>query len=191
MGGEIKVAICGRMRAGKGVLAGYATLFFDFYPVAFGDAMKDAAHRAFPHVARTPKPRALYQSFGEWARSHFGATVWVDAVERKIAGYCAMQCCKPARILVTDLRVQAEYDWLRANGYTIIRVSAPAELRLERARQAGDEFSEADFEHETETAVDSFHCDYEIRNEGTSEEMTDQFDAIMAEIGVSEVDSRL
>ena len=186
--GASKIALCGRMRSGKSVLTGYATLFHDYQPFAFADAMKDAAHRAFPTVSRTPKPRALYQSFGEWARSHFGADVWVREVERRVAEYEARQCaCKPARVLIEDLRVQAEYDWLRDNGFTIIRVTAPAELRLARARQAGDDFSADDFEHETEQAVDGFAVDYEIVNDGTTEEMMAQMAAILAEIGLEEV----
>jgi len=183
--GADRIAICGKMRSGKSVLAGYLTLMYDFQPFAFADAMKDAAHRAFPTVARTPKPRALYQSFGEWARSHFGADVWVREVERRVADYESRQKCgcgtaKPARILIEDLRVQAEYDWLRANGFTIIRVSAPADLRLARARQAGDDFIAEDFEHDTEQAVDGFAVDYEIVNDGTTEEMTAQMDATLA-----------
>jgi dephospho-CoA kinase len=183
----MKLAICGKMRSGKSVLAGYLALMHDFQPFAFADAMKDAAHRAFPAVPRTPKPRALYQSFGEWARGHFGADVWVREVERRVADYEKRQTCgcgvvKPVRVLVTDLRVQAEYDWLRANGYTIIRVTAPAELRMARAREAGDQFSAEDFEHGTETAVDGFDVDAEIFNDGTTEDMTNQFDEILSEI---------
>lgn len=181
--GDVKVALTGRIRSGKSTLQGHAILAHDFQPFAFGDAMKDAAHRAFPNVARTPKPRSLYQSFGEWARGHFGANVWVDAVERQIASYQTGRCaCKPTRLLVTDLRMPHEYNWLRAQGFVIVRVTAPADVRLARAKAAGDAFSAVDLEHETERYVDGFAVDAEIVNDGTVDEMTAQFDAIVREL---------
>jgi hypothetical protein len=58
----IKIAFCGKMRSGKDVCATYLTVNHGFaFPIAFGDALKDSAHRIFFDIPREPKPRVLYQ----------------------------------------------------------------------------------------------------------------------------------
>jgi dephospho-CoA kinase len=184
----IKLALTGKLRAGKSYLAGYATLFYDCQPFAFGNELKEAFHRAFPNVPRNPKPRALYQKFGQWAREVFGDDVWINALMPKVNDYIAQHSCacgkSSARVLIEDCRQQNEFDRLRAEGFVIVRVNAPDELRIERARKAGDDFTEADLRHETELLVDTFAVDYEIWNNGSLSELEAQFDEIMRELGV-------
>jgi dephospho-CoA kinase len=188
----IKLALTGKLRAGKSHLANYATLFYDFQPFAFGNALKDAYHRAFPFVPREPKPRRAYQLFGQLARELIDENVWVDATMRKVNDYIAQHVCacgcacgkSSARVLIEDCRQQNEFDRLRAEGFVIVRVTAPDELRIERARKAGDDFTEADLRHETELLVDTFAVDYEIWNYGSLSELEAQFDGIMWKLGV-------
>lgn len=185
----MKIALTAPLRAGKSLAASYISLHYDFQPFAFGDELKDAFHRAFPNVPRTPKPRAHYQEFGQWARKQFGEDVWIDALMPKIAAYldrhpcsCGNNTSLKNRVIIDDCRQPNEYQRLKDEGFVFIRITAPVDLRIERAKKAGDQFEIADLEHPTELAVDSFEVDYEIENVGEPEELYEKLDEIMAEL---------
>jgi hypothetical protein len=184
----IKLALCGRLRSGKDTAARYLTLFYDFQQFAFADPLKRYLHEIFPHVPREPKPRALYQAFGQKLRE-VDPDVWINLTMHKIDEYLRQHACdcsplKP-RVVVTDCRQQNEYDRLRAAGFKFIRINADDELRIRRALEAGDDFTVHDLAHETELLVDSFDVDYEVDNNGTTSELYEQIDAIMNELGVT------
>jgi dephospho-CoA kinase len=193
-----KLAICGELRAGKSLLTGMLVNKYRFQPFAFGDALKRQAHAAFPWIPRNPKPRALYQSFGQAVRGlpvEAAADVWIDHCMRDIDDfikraraqtYADPSTLQQPRVVVSDLRQPNEYAALRAEGFTIIRVTAPLELRLQRAREAGDEFTEADAKHDTETHVSGFDVDYELTNDGAVSDLEAKVDAIMRELDVPE-----
>jgi dephospho-CoA kinase len=175
----MKLAITGKLRSGKDTAASYLVTYYDFQPFAFGDELKQAFHRAFPSVPAEPKPRALYQKFGQWARESLGDDVWITHCFRKVEFYGS------ARVVITDVRQLNEYEALIEAGYTIIRINAPDDLRMKRAIDAGDDFTVHDFVHETELNVDTFAVDYEVCNDGDTLALAKQLDAIMAELGVS------
>lgn len=178
-----KVALTGKMRAGKDTVAHHLYISHGFDKVAFGDELKRLAHETFPDVGILSKPRALYQQFGQLMRTIDG-DVWVKHVERKINAIVNFRSSTDDRIgiVLTDVRQPNEVEWARANGFTIIRVTAPDDVRRHRAEQAGDYFTADDFEHETELHVDGFAVDYEIANDGTVEELKEKVDAIMEAI---------
>ena len=181
----IKLALCGKLRSGKSLVAGYLSLMHDFQPFAFGDALKNAFHRAFPQIPRQPKPRAYYQSFGQWARATIDENVWIDATMRKVDEYLSQKHCDcngRLRVLIEDVRQQNEYDRLKREGFVFVRITAPDELRLERARKVGDDFTEADLAHETELLVDSFEVDYEVANDGTVDELCAKVDVVIRQL---------
>ncbi|WP_254915720.1 hypothetical protein [Bacillus thuringiensis] len=95
-----------------------------------------------------------------------------------------------SKVLVNGVRQPNEYQRLRDEGFVIIRVNASDDLCIGRAKEAGDVFTEADLEHETESHIDTFKVDYEINNIGTIGEMYDQFDEVMRDIGVQAVSNR-
>ncbi|MGO4897504.1 dephospho-CoA kinase [Bacillus sp. GM2] len=185
----MKIALTAPLRAGKSLAASYISLHYDFQPFAFGDELKDAFHRAFPHVPRNPKPRAHYQKFGQWAREAFGEDVWIDALMPKVAAYLDRHPCECGnnsslknRVIIDDCRQSNEYQRLKDEGFVFIRITAPVELRIERAKKAGDAFELADLEHPTELALLDFEVDYEITNDGTIDELYAKLDALMAEV---------
>jgi dephospho-CoA kinase len=175
----VKIALTGKIRSGKSTASSYLATFYDFTPFAFADALKRSFHTAFPHVPGLPKPRAYYQKFGQWARDTLGETIWIDLTFKSVSSI------NPERILIEDARNTNEMDALRANGYTIIRITAPEQLRIKRALDAGDDFTIHDLVHETELNVDGFEVDYEVINEGDTLALSKQLDAIMAELGVT------
>lgn len=176
-----KILIVGKMRSGKSTVADRLRLDYGFTELAFGDALKYYAQRVFAYsnVIGEGKPRALYQQFGEMCRE-IDPLVWVkhaDAAYKQVLGSKSTK-----GIVVSDGRQPHEYEWARANGFTIVRVTAPDELRLERARKAGDNFTEADLAHNTEQWVDKFDVDFEIMNDGKLDDLCAKVDDVMAKI---------
>ena len=68
-------------------------------------------------------------------------------------------------VVIDDVRLPAEADWLRARGFFIIRLWVPAEIR--RLRLGHDLTGEDDA---TEAQVDAVHADTVIEDLGSVEE---------------------
>lgn len=188
-----KVAITGKARSGKTELSHYAWMLYGFKEFDFSAVLKDEFHRLFPHIPRDPKPRAYYQKFGQWLRE-IDPDIWVEMTMAKVHEYCFEDALnkvnhKP-KVLVNGVRQPNEYQRLKDEGFTFIRVNTSGDLRIDRARNAGDVFTEADLEHETENHIDTFEVDYEINNNGELIQLYGQFDKIMKDIGVQTVSSR-
>jgi dephospho-CoA kinase len=181
----VKIALTGKMRSGKDTVANHLYIRHGFDRVAFGTALKKNAHEVFPWVSEFSKPRALYQQFGQLMRD-IDPDVWIKHAERAVKGAIDFRVNTGAErvgVVITDLRQPNEYEWARANGFTIIRVTAPDEVRIGRAIAAGDDFCENDLEHETEKAIDGFAVDYEIVNDGSVDDLKRKIDDIMEAIG--------
>ncbi|MBG9520239.1 hypothetical protein ABE49_16115 [Bacillus thuringiensis] len=188
-----KIAITGKARSGKTELSHYAWMLYGFKEFDFSTVLKDEFHRLFPHIPRDPKPRAYYQKFGQWLRE-IDPDIWVKITMGNVHKYCFEDSLnkvnhKP-KVLVNGVRQPNEYQRLKDEGFTLIRVSASDDLRIDRARNAGDVFTEADLEHETENHIDTFEVDYEINNNGELIQLYGQFDEVMKDIGVQTVSSR-
>lgn len=181
----IKIALCGRLRSGKDTVGNHLYIKYGFSTVAFGDALKKNAHATFPWVGEFSKPRALYQQFGQLMRQ-IDPDVWIKHAERAVNGAIDFRVNTGADqvgVVITDLRQPNEYEWAKANGFSIIRVTAQDEDRILRANVAGDSFTEADLEHETESHIDGFTVDYEIVNDGSVDDLKRKIDEIMEAIG--------
>jgi dephospho-CoA kinase len=180
----VKIALTGKIRSGKSTVSNHLYIRHSFNEVAFGDALKKNAHATFPWIYEWNKPRALYQQFGQLMRE-IDSEVWIKHAERAVKGAIDFNVgigAERVGVVITDLRQPNEYEWARANGYTIIRVTAPDEDRLFRAKLAGDDFNEADLDHETESHIDSFDCEFEVVNDGTIDDLKRQVDSILTQI---------
>jgi dephospho-CoA kinase len=180
----VKIAICGRLRSGKDTAANHLYIKYGFDRVAFGDVLKKNAHATFPWVSEFSKPRALYQQFGQLMRE-IDPQVWIKHAEQAVKGAIDFNVHTGAEkvgVVITDLRQPNEYEWARANGFTIVRVMAPREVRIERAKSLSDAFELNHLTHETESHIDTFSVDYTLENNGTVDELKAQVDAILAQI---------
>jgi dephospho-CoA kinase len=180
----VKIALCGRLRSGKDTAANHLYIKYGFDRVAFGDALKKNAHATFPWVSEFSKPRALYQQFGQLMRQ-IDPDVWIKHAERAVKGAIDFNVNTGAEqigIVITDVRQQNEVDWCQANGFTLIRVTAPDEDRIARAIAAGDDFTVHDLTHETEMAIDGFACDFEVVNDGAVDELKHKIDEVLARV---------
>lgn len=188
-----KIAITGKARSGKTELSHYAWMLYGFKEFDFSAVLKDEFHRLFPHIPRDPKPRAYYQKFGQWLRE-IDPNIWVKMTMAKVHEYCFEDALnkvnhKP-KVLVNGVRQPNEYQRLKDEGFTFIRVNTSDDLRIDRAKSEGDVFAEADLAHETESHIDTFEVDYEINNNDELIQLYGQFDKIMKDIGVQTVSSR-
>jgi dephospho-CoA kinase len=179
-----KIALTGKMRSGKDTVANHLYIKHGFSRIAFGTELKRIAHITFPWVSEFSKPRALYQQFGQLMRE-IDPDVWIKHAERAVNGAIDFRVNTGAErvgVVVTDLRQPNEYEWARANGFTIIRVTAPDDVRIGRAINAGDDFCENDLEHETELSIDKFDVDFTVNNDGSVDDLKAQVDSILSQI---------
>ena len=200
MSDEIKIALTGKMRSGKSTVAEILWLEYDLTRRSFGGALKYYADKMFEgstaypieveeygepcpfdgkRDTRVKKPRKLYQDFGQ-AMRQLDEDIWIRHVEQAIESDKLFPDYKG--VVIDDLRQPNEYEWAKANGFTIIRVNAREDRRLKRAEQAGDSFSADDLAHDTEQHVDGFSVDYTIVNDGGLSDLKRQVDEIMSEI---------
>ncbi|PET15047.1 AAA family ATPase [Bacillus thuringiensis] len=184
MRNTVIIGIAGKMRTGKDTIA--RLMAKDrrgkFQRGAYADELKLQVDRKYGKQ-EGGKRRALLQHEGQEERKH-DALVWIKRLQPKIdflrtTGH---------NVVITDVRQQNEIDSLRAQGAYIIRVNVSDEIRKQRIIDAGDEFKEEDFYHETETAIDAFEVDYEINNEGGLIQLVQQLDAILLSIDRREKD---
>ena len=175
----IKIGLCGKMRSGKDSIGDY--LFFEKgfeLPLAFGDSLKYYAHQIFPDVPKEPKPRALYQFMN--VMRDYDPDVWVKHLAQKVA--MAENDRRTTGIVVTDARQPNEVDWLRENGFVIVKVEADEATRIERIQVQGETVVEEALRHKTELFVDEIEADYTMPNLDTLSELHAKVDALLAEL---------
>lgn len=179
------IAITGEMRSGKDAVAEYLARQYGYTRFAFGDELKRYYQELFG--PSETKPREGYQWFGQAVRER-DPDIWVrkcfdnieTAADWSVGDYYMYG--KEFRAVISDLRQPNEHDRCRAEGYVIIRVTAPEALRIDRAIKSGDTFNLRDLTHDTESHVRSFDVDYEIVNDGTLAELYAKVDEVLRNV---------
>ncbi|MCP9283017.1 dephospho-CoA kinase [Bacillus safensis] len=180
----MKLAITGKLGAGKDVAVDYLVAMYEFFPFTFSAKGKALFYELFPELRGDAKQRQPMRDFinGITELDVPGAKdVWVDYLFRRIEDHEKLRCCRDSRILITDIRKEAEYRRAKAEGFKILRISADSVTRAKRARRRGDVFNLKDLSHTTETALDGFEVDYEIVNDGSLDDLYARLDEIMAD----------
>ena len=183
---HIKIAITGKMRAGKDTVYSIlkeelelelnkvnsfadADVVFLTNQHTFGGQLKHFAELLFPeHFVAGGKPRQLFQEFGQTMRQ-IDEDVWVKKVDQEIQNKLKSTHADVHISYITDLRQPNEYEYCRENGFFILRVNATDEVRLARMMADGDNFNKEHLHHETETYVDGYEVDYDIDNNFTTQ----------------------
>lgn len=188
---RIKLALTGKARSGKDTVADYLREEYGMVAFAFGNELKKEFHASYPHIPVLPKPVRGYQLFGQLQRYVVSDEVWIDkcfntinTVEAMAKGYTGIEGVPDFRPLITDIRQHNEIDRCMEEGFHIIKISAPEELRIERMDSEGDKFDKQVFEFETETTVDEFKVDYEILNYDTIESLKRQVDRVIKAVAL-------
>jgi dephospho-CoA kinase len=182
----MKIALTGKLRSGKDTVAEYLINKHGFVPFAFGNKLKEEFHRKYPQVPEYPKPRKGYQLYGQLMRYVYGEDFWLDLCFNDInyTGFLAKGYNSEIEYnpVITDVRQLNEFARVEKEGYILIKVLAREDIRLERARQAGDFFGYDDMRHETESYIDQADSDFIIVNNGTMEKLYETVDLIIDRI---------
>jgi len=181
-GDNLKIAVVGEMRSGKDTLAKY---FIErgYRQFAFADGIKEVINMFFPHLWAEGKPRKALQVIGQAFRA-IEPDYWIKKLDKKVYWYERIFGHKQdINVIVTDLRQPNEYDYLKAQGYTVIKVYADLEIRIQRAEAAGDVFDMESLNHETEKFIKDIPCDIFVENNGTLEELLYNAETIYKQLG--------
>jgi dephospho-CoA kinase len=176
----MKIALIGKIRSGKDTLGDYLITHYGMYRFAFGDPLKENVKRVFPEAfSNGKKPRKLLQEYGQKMRE-IDPDVWINHTFNRIQ---ETEYIHSHHVFISDARQPNEIDRLKAEGYTLIRVFASEQKRINRMLSAGDAFTVREIAHETEFHINSYEVDYEIDNNGTINETLKQLEIIMNQIG--------
>lgn len=166
-----KIAITGKARSGKDALAKYLIKKYGYTRYAFADELKHYFHEILGDT--NEKPREGYIWFGQTMRER-DPYVWINKLFEKVGRE------NPAKIVITDCRQPNEFERLRKEGFLIIRITSYLETRVKRMEQEGDKFSKKDLTHETETHLDQFPVHFELYNNGSIEDLYENFEKVIS-----------
>ncbi len=161
----LKIAFIGPMRSGKSEAARYLAETYDFERVSFGDHLRYCVETVWGVNETGVKPRAQLQQLGQLARQ-FDPDVWVKPLAVKVFQLTAGNANRERQVsvVIDDLRQPNEYEWCKANGFTIVRVAAGADAQKERIEALGEAYDPAHLAHETEQHHKNFSADHLILN---------------------------
>lgn len=175
----LKIAVTGEIRSGKDSFSEYImATTVGTEKLYFADGIEEVIHLCFPEAFDNGKPRKLYQDIGTFMRS-IDPDVWVKYTERI---YKLLTEFGTTSFVATDLRQPNEYEWLKANGFTVVKVETEFEIRKARAEASGDVFDLASFEHPVEQSIRTLPYDYLVTNNTTIEDLYEQADFILQEL---------
>lgn len=177
----IKIAVAGEIRAGKDTVAEYfQTKVKHMEKIYFAQGIKEIIKNYFPEAMKDSlKPRKHYQDIGQYMRK-VNPDVWVNNLERDykfLQEYHGIE-----NFICTDLRQPNEYQWLKENGFQVIKVEAEPELRIQRIEASGDAFDRQELIHPVEMEIRNLPYDYLITNNTTLEDLYEQADYVLAEV---------
>lgn len=178
----LKIAFIGPMRSGKSEAARYLAETYDFERVSFGDHLRYCVETVWGVNETGVKPRAQLQQLGQLARQ-FDPDVWVKPLAAKVFQLTAGNANRERQVsvVIDDLRQPNEYEWCKANGFTIVRVITDQDTQKQRIEALGESYDSKQLAHETEQHHIDFKADGIILNfSGTSkEELHAQLDALI------------
>ena len=100
--------------------------------------------------------------------------VWVNSLEQDYINILRVLHIledSTSGIIITDVRQPNEVEWCRRNGFKLVKLICPSEVRRQRIIDCGDVFDEEQFRHETESYIGSIDADYIINSLCSKEEL--------------------
>lgn len=183
----MRIAICGKMRSGKDTIADILVDDYGFKNFKFSSGITSIIDEYFSDdVTKKRKMREHYQRIGQSMRK-LDQNVWVNHTKGEINRYLNLNG-EGSDIVVSDLRQKNEYDFLKRNGFIIIKIESDRQNRIRRAMDVNDAFHTSALDHETELSVEDITEDYLIENNGTLEDLKKDFNELMIKIIWNEMD---
>ena len=176
------IGLVGGPGAGKDVVADYLTERYGANSHRFATPITDCLKRLGLEISRDNT-----QKLSILTREAFGEDLYA-----KIMAESCSRDGSPT-VIANGIRRPADIEHLRRlNGFVLVHVSTPPEIRLERMRRRGEKAGESDLtwekfmeqeNHPTESAIREVAAvaDVELDNSGTLENLYRQIDAFMAD----------
>lgn len=189
MSDKIIIGLVGEAAAGKGTVAAFLSDKFGASTHTFSKAMKDCVERLY-----LPLSRENIAAFSTLTRKAYGE----DLYARVVAKDC--EADTHAMIVVDGIRLEADMAALKGfPGFHLIYVTAPVELRWQRARNRGEKAGESemsleDFKKEellpTELAIKSIGAgaEFTVPNAGDFAELYTSMESILDYIKAGDFD---
>ena len=152
-----RIAICGRMCAGKTTLASNLECDYGFKRLSFAEPIKRYSKEIF---GMTGKDRALIQDFGQKMRE-IDSRVWIKLMERELDSQPRQ------KVVIDDVRFWDEFQMLRDRKFLMIRLDVEGEQQLDRIRKMYGDKAEGHIrrlQHESEGYVNEFPVDLKFRS---------------------------
>jgi hypothetical protein len=187
---QIKIGILGEIRAGKDTVSELLSYQIremgsrkptEFF--AFATGIHDVIQLTMPELYQLGKPRQALQGIGQELRKH-KPDVWIDYLFNSSAyGWAEVL---GQNMIVTDVRQPNEAIRLQEKGFVIIKVTASPEVRIQRAKAVGDNFTPEMLNHETEKAIQLCPYDFLIDNSYSIDELKVRVREILEEVAENE-----
>lgn len=162
MSDKIIIGLVGEAAAGKGTVAAFLTDKYGASTHTFSKPMKDCVSRLY-----IPLSRENLTKFSTLTRQAYGEDLYARVV--------AKDCESDAHdmIVVDGIRLEADMVALKGfPGFHLIYVTAPVELRWERAKKRGEKAGEADMTLEHFKQEELLPTELAIKGIGASAEFT-------------------
>lgn len=174
----VKIALVSKMRSGKDTFAEpLLSMENGLFNLKFSQGITRVIEEFFPETLLSDsKPREHYQHIGQSLRE-LDPDVWVNSLERDYMNISSLQyICrnKTTGFIITDVRQPNEVEWCRRNGFTLVKLICPSEVRRQRIIDCGDVLDEEQFRHETESYIDTIDADYIINSSCSKKELQKQ-----------------
>jgi dephospho-CoA kinase len=198
----VVVSFFGKMGSGKDTAGEIARKYFGFERMAFGDELKRIVNEKYSSLIQSLPPeeqpaarRRILQEEGQLSRGIY-RDVWVDLFDKRLSiKYNAYESFRQVynqfakekvddrlKIVVTDMRQENEYEYLKNLGAIMIKIEVDDKIRTGRIKERDGYTPGVEMlNHETERHVDHFDYDYVIKNNCSKNDLTEQIYQILKE----------
>ena len=162
MNEKIIIGLVGEAAAGKGTVAAFLTEKYGASSHTFSKAMKECVARLY-----LPLSREVIAKFSTLTREAYGQ----DLYARVVAKDCEADTHE--MIVVDGIRLEADMVALKGfSGFHLIYVTAPVEIRWQRARNRGEKAGESEMSLEDFKKEELLPTELAIKGIGQSAEFT-------------------